>query len=125
MTVRVRGVQGITLFYHGLANVFGITGMQGQKGYKLKESTFAIKTPIPKQKNPAHRSKLRHSSGPCNSANRSIEEAADTIAYKIAEAEAKSFLASEAVKEAEKILSMQEEAESLVLLADEILERCK
>ena len=105
--------------------LLGITGMQGQKGFKLKESTFTTRNPTPKRKDPAHRSKFLYSSGPGNSADRSLEEASDTIAYKIAEAEAKSFLASEAVKEAEKILSMQEEAESLVLLADEILERCK
>lgn len=53
-----------------------------------------------------------------------IEEAAITAAYKIADSEAKSFLASEAVKEAEKIAQMAEETDSLLLLAKEIFERC-
>lgn len=90
---------------------------KGQKGYKLKETTCAPNTPTPKQH-------VTHRSRPLQSPDDYVE-ASDTIAYKIAEAEAKSFLASEAVKEAEKILSMQEEAESLLLLAEEIYERCK
>lgn len=98
--------------------------MQGPKGYRPRESTFATKTPMPRQKDPTQRSRLLQSSGLSNAANRS-GEAFDTIAYKIAEAEAKSFLASEAVKEAEKILGMQEEAESMLLLTQEIYERCK
>lgn len=97
---------------------------KGQKGYKLKEPNLGVKTPTPKQKDPANRSRLLQGTGLGNSADW-VEESSDTIAYKIAEAEAKSFLASEAVKEAEKILSMQEEAESLLLLTEEILERCK
>ncbi|URD94641.1 single myb histone [Musa troglodytarum] len=92
-----------------------------QKGYRLKESSFAIKTPTPKQKDPANRGRVH--SGSAYSID-SIEEAAITAAYKIADSEAKSFLASEAVKEAEKITKMAEETQSLLLLAKEIFERC-
>ncbi|CAL9755384.1 unnamed protein product [Musa acuminata subsp. burmannicoides] len=92
-----------------------------QKGYRLKESSFSIKTPTPKQKDPANHA--RGHSGSAYSID-SIEEAAITAAYKIADSEAKSFLASEAVKEAEKITKMAEETESLLLLAKEIFERC-
>lgn len=53
-----------------------------------------------------------------------IEEAAITAAYKIADSEAKSFLASEAVKEAEKIAQMAEETDALLILAKEIFQRC-
>ncbi|ONK69204.1 uncharacterized protein A4U43_C05F20430 [Asparagus officinalis] len=95
--------------------------IEGQKGYRLKDSTSATKTPTPKQKDPSQRSRVVQSSS--NSAD-SVGEAADTIAYKIAESEAKSFLASEAVKEAERIASMHEEAQSLLKLTEEIYERC-
>ncbi|KAG1367647.1 single myb histone 4 [Cocos nucifera] len=93
-----------------------------QKGYRLKDSSSAAKTPTLKQKDPANRSKLPQIVS-CNSLN-PIEDAAITAAYKIADAEAKSFLASEAVKEAEKISKMAEETDSLLLLAKEIFERC-
>ncbi|XP_010910098.1 single myb histone 4 [Elaeis guineensis] len=94
-----------------------------QKGYRLKDSSFATKTPTPKQKDPVNRLKLPQNSGSCNAINL-IEDAAITAAYKIADAEAKSFLASEAMKEAEKISKMAEETDSLLLLAKEIFERC-
>ncbi|XP_073007308.1 single myb histone 4-like isoform X2 [Typha latifolia] len=94
-----------------------------QKGYRLKDSCFATKTPTPKQKDPSHRSRTPQSSGLSNTID-PTEEAAITAAYKIADAEAKSFLASEAVKEYEKISKMAEETDALLLLAKEILEKC-
>ncbi|XP_020099057.1 single myb histone 4 [Ananas comosus] len=90
-----------------------------QKGYRLKDSSFAIKTPVPKQKDPANRSRVAQS---C--ANSNTISHAEAVAYKIAEAEAKSFLASEAVKEAEKIAKLAEESDALLSLAREIFERC-
>lgn len=92
-------------------------------GYKLKDPSFATKNPALKQKEPANRMKLLQGSSftiPVDP----IEEAAITAAYKIADAEAKAFLASEAVKEAEKISKMAEETDSLLMLAREIFERC-
>jgi hypothetical protein len=53
-----------------------------------------------------------------------VEEAAEAAAYKIAEAENKSFMAAEAVKEAERISEMADETDSLLQLAKEIFEQC-
>ncbi|XP_058068623.1 single myb histone 4 isoform X3 [Magnolia sinica] len=94
-----------------------------QNGYKLKESSFATKTPTPKQKDPVHRSRAAQNSGLVNYGE-TLEEAAMAAAYKIADAEAKSFLACEAVKEAERVARMAEETDSLLQLAKEISEQC-
>lgn len=96
---------------------------KGSRGYQLKDPSFGIKTPTPKQKEPANRLKQPHASGFTKPID-PVEEAATTAAYKIADAEAKAFLASEAVKEAEKISKMAEETDSLLMLAKEIFERC-
>ncbi|KAI3524754.1 hypothetical protein L1887_03418 [Cichorium endivia] len=53
-----------------------------------------------------------------------LEEAAVSAAYKVAEAENKSFVAAEAVKEAERVSKMAEEAEAFLQLAKEIYDRC-
>lgn len=45
-------------------------------------------------------------------------------AFKIADAEAKSFLASEAVKESERVSRMAEETDSVLQTAKEIFEQC-
>ncbi|XP_039116407.1 single myb histone 4-like [Dioscorea cayenensis subsp. rotundata] len=96
---------------------------KGLKGYMLKES-FATKTPTPRQKDLTHhRPKMPHISGFCRTTN-AIEEASITAAYKIADAEAKAYLASEAIKEAEKVSRMAEETDSLLQIAKEIYERC-
>ncbi|XP_020596283.1 single myb histone 4-like [Phalaenopsis equestris] len=96
---------------------------KGSRGYQLKDPSFAIKTPTPMQKEPANRLKPLQASGFTKPID-PVEEAATTAAYKIADAEAKAFLASEAVKEAEKISKMAEETDSLLMLAKEIFERC-
>ncbi|XP_043722646.1 telomere repeat-binding factor 4-like [Telopea speciosissima] len=91
-----------------------------QNCYKKKEdSSFGTRAPPPKQIRP------RQSQNPGFIASvDAVEEAAAAAAYKIAEAESKSFVASGAVAEAEKIAKMAEEAESLVLLAKQIFEQC-
>lgn len=53
-----------------------------------------------------------------------VEEAAEAAANKIAEAENKSFVAAEAVKEAERIAKMAEETDSMLQLAKDIFEKC-
>ncbi|PQM40505.1 hypothetical protein Pyn_21686 [Prunus yedoensis var. nudiflora] len=53
-----------------------------------------------------------------------IEESAVAAAYKIADAENKSFVAAEAVKEFERLSEMAEEAQSTLQAAAEILEKC-
>lgn len=56
--------------------------------------------------------------------NMEMEEASISAAYMIVDAENKSFLASEAVKESERVMKMCEDAECFLLLAKEIHERC-
>ncbi|KAL3830002.1 hypothetical protein ACJIZ3_018804 [Penstemon smallii] len=52
-----------------------------------------------------------------------VEEAAVSAAYKIAEAENKSFVAAESMKEAERVSTMAEEMESLLQFATDCLDR--
>lgn len=61
---------------------------------------------------------------PTTKAGDTVEEAAEAAAYKIAEAENKSVVAAEAVKEAERISEMAEDSDSLLQLAKEIFEKC-
>ncbi|XVE54042.1 hypothetical protein DITRI_Ditri03aG0050800 [Diplodiscus trichospermus] len=89
--------------------------------YKIrKDETFGTKTPRPKQKD--MRLKQFHNSG-CITCD-AVEEASVTAAYLIAEAENKSFVAAEAVKEAERVSKMAEDSDSLLQLAKEIFETC-
>ncbi|KAF5788598.1 putative transcription factor MYB-related family [Helianthus annuus] len=92
-----------------------------QNGYRLRrEVVNGTKGPIPKPKE--IRPRL---SGPINShLGETLEEAAVAAAYKVAEAENKSFVAAEAVKEAERVSKMAEEAEAFLQLAKEIYEKC-
>ncbi|XP_022754865.1 single myb histone 3-like isoform X2 [Durio zibethinus] len=85
--------------------------------YKIrKEERFGTKTPSPKQK--GVRSKQLHIT--CDA----VEEASVNAAYLVAEAENKSFVAAEAVKEAERVSKMAEDMDSLLQLAKEIFETC-
>ncbi|KAK6126787.1 hypothetical protein DH2020_039476 [Rehmannia glutinosa] len=54
-----------------------------------------------------------------------VEEAAVSAAYKIAEAENKSFVAAEAVKEAERVSNMAEDMESLLQFASDCFDQKK
>ncbi|ESR39831.1 telomere repeat-binding factor 4 [Citrus sinensis] len=90
--------------------------------YKIrKETSIGVKTPTPKQKD----ARLRP---PRNSAlmtsREIVEEASITAAYRIAEAENKSFLAAEAFKEAERVSKMAEDTDAMLQLVKEIYERC-
>lgn len=80
---------------------------------------MGTKTPTPKQKD----IRLRQNSGVVSSGE-TMEEAAITAAYKVAEAENKSFLAAEAVKEAERVSKMAEDTDSMLQLVKEIYEQC-
>lgn len=53
-----------------------------------------------------------------------LEESARAAAHSIAEAEYRSYLAAEQMKEAERIYFMAENTESMMQLANEILEQC-
>ncbi|PNS93025.1 hypothetical protein POPTR_018G066300v4 [Populus trichocarpa] len=93
-----------------------------QNFYKIKKaSSFGTKTPTPKQKEV--RPKPEQNTGLINSGD-TVAEAADDAAYMVAEAENKSFVATEAVKESERVSKMAEDANSLLQLANEILEKC-
>ena len=96
--------------------------MQVQNGYKIKKETlFGTKTPTPKQKDirkqQSHDSRLITSIG-------TVQDAANMAAYKVADAENKSVLAAESVREAEILLKKAEDADSMLKLLKEIYEQC-
>lgn len=96
--------------------------MQVKNGYKLKkEALLGSKTPTPKQKD-IRPQQLQ--SFVLTTSVKKLKEISDTAAYKIADAENKSFLAAEAMKEAERILKMAEETELILHLVIQIEERC-
>ncbi|XP_062204227.1 glycylpeptide N-tetradecanoyltransferase 1-like [Phragmites australis] len=98
------------------------------KFYRLTDS-FATKTPGPikastlKQKDPSKPSKASKNLGVFATVSPALEAAA-AAAVKVADAEAKAHLAHEHMMEAERILKIAEETESLLTLAAEIYERC-
>ncbi|KAJ8766694.1 hypothetical protein K2173_004518 [Erythroxylum novogranatense] len=93
-----------------------------QNCYRIKKtSSFATKTPSPKRKE--LQSRQLDITGFSKSED-TFEEAAAAAAYRVADAENKSFVAAEAVKEAERVSRIAEEADSLVEVAKEIIERC-
>ncbi|KAH9610330.1 hypothetical protein KSS87_017170 [Heliosperma pusillum] len=57
--------------------------------------------------------------------NESLEEAAKTAAYKVAEAEEKTYFAALSVREAERLSKLQEESDAMLQLAQEIYDTCK
>lgn len=96
--------------------------LQVQNCYKINnETALTIKTPSQKQKD--NRPRQAHSSA--LSSGETLGEAAKAAAYMIADAENRSFVAAEAMKEAERISKMAEETDSMLLLVKEIYEHCK
>ncbi|KAK4774626.1 hypothetical protein SAY86_009561 [Trapa natans] len=97
-----------------------------QNGYKLKEETSSGVKALPLlEKDVQHRQFQPFATTTPNiKFGETVEEAAIAAAYKIAEAENKTFVAAEAVKEAERVSKMAEDADSMLLLAREILDRC-
>lgn len=81
-----------------------------------------MKTPTPKQKDV--RLRLLQNSA-LTTLGETVEEASITAAYRIAEAENKSFLAAEAVKEAERVSKMAEDTDVMLQLVRDIYEQCK
>ncbi|XP_071706336.1 telomere repeat-binding factor 4 [Rutidosis leptorrhynchoides] len=93
-----------------------------QNCYRLrKELENGSKGPIPKAKEIGPRIFAVNNS---QHVGETLQEAAVTAAYKVAEAENKSFVAAEAVKEAERVSRMAEEAEAFLHLAQQIYDRC-
>lgn len=83
--------------------------------------TVGSRTSSPKQKNAG--SSQSPASG-SKSSKEMIMEAAQTAAYRVAEAENKAFLAAEAVKEFEKFSKLAEETDSILQLTKEIYKQC-
>ncbi|XP_076931624.1 telomere repeat-binding factor 4-like [Bidens hawaiensis] len=92
-----------------------------QNCYRLRSGAVnGTQGPIPKPKETWPRLSTTYNSH----LGETLEEAAVAAAYKVAEAENKSFVAAEAVKEAERVSKLAEEAEAFLQLAKEIYERC-
>ncbi|PIN22958.1 hypothetical protein CDL12_04310 [Handroanthus impetiginosus] len=90
-----------------------------QKCYKLKEgAVLDTKSPAARQKDAQPRPVQI-----IGYIGDTVEEAAVSAAYKIAEAENKSFVAAESVKEAERVSTMAEQMESLLQFAIDCFEQ--
>ncbi|XP_021817252.1 telomere repeat-binding factor 4-like [Prunus avium] len=95
-----------------------------QNGYKLKkDATFGTKTPTPTRNHRDIRPRKLQNSGSMTFTE-TVQDAAETAAYKLADAEEKSFVAAVAMKEADRISKMTEDNESVLQLIEEIYERC-
>nr|CAB3474035.1 unnamed protein product [Digitaria exilis] len=98
------------------------------KFYRLADS-FATRTPAPikasapKQKDPSKLSKASKNLGFFASSSPGLD-AAMAAAVKVSEAEARAHEAHDQMMEAERILKMAEETESLLTIAAEIYDRC-
>ncbi|XP_065869245.1 telomere repeat-binding factor 4-like isoform X2 [Euphorbia lathyris] len=89
-----------------------------QNCYRIsKDAVLGMRTSTPKPKDvrpPRH----------VSNSSKTLEKVAVAAAYKVAEAENKSFLAAEAVKEAERVSKMAENTNSMLQLMKEIHEQC-
>ncbi|RLN23641.1 single myb histone 4 [Panicum miliaceum] len=98
------------------------------RSYRLTDS-FATRTPAPikasapKQKDPSKPSKVSKNLGLFATSSPALE-AAIAAAAKVADAEVKAHDAHDQMMEAERILKMAEETESLLTIAAEIYDRC-
>ncbi|XP_027175881.1 single myb histone 4-like [Coffea eugenioides] len=90
-----------------------------QNSYRIKKDLLeGSKTPVPKPRDvqPRQAQSIGYLAD-------TVEEATVSAAYTIAEAENKSFVVAEAVKESERVSRMSEDAESMLQLAHEIFDR--
>ncbi|CAJ1950903.1 unnamed protein product [Sphenostylis stenocarpa] len=99
------------------------------QGKLEKDASSGTKSTSPKPKDvwpPQSQPQTQRQSPPSvfTASNETIKEAADTAAYRVADAESKSYLAAEAVKEAEKISLLVEHSDSMLQLAKDIYEQC-
>lgn len=94
---------------------------QVHNSYRIKKDILeGSKSPIPKPKDvqPRQVQSIGYFAD-------TLEEATVSAAYTIAEAENKSFVVAEAVKESERVSRMSEDADSMLQLALEIFDRSK
>ncbi|TKY64332.1 Telomere repeat-binding factor 5 [Spatholobus suberectus] len=95
-----------------------------QNCYKIKrEASMGTKSPAPKQKD-VRSPQWQSPASAFMASDEKIKEAADTAADRVAVAESKSYLAAEAIKEAEKISLLVEHSDSMLQLAKDIYEQC-
>ncbi|CAI9753745.1 unnamed protein product [Fraxinus pennsylvanica] len=92
-----------------------------QDCYKIKEAALGTKTAVLKERE-VKLSPLQNL--PSISSKETVEDAATIAARKIAEAQNKSLVAAEAVKESERLSEMAEDADSSLLIFKEMLEQC-
>lgn len=88
--------------------------LQVQNCYKIKNGAVLETRPPPPRQKDVQQPRQIQSIGHLGD---TVEEAAAYAAYKIAEAENKSFVAAESVKEAERVARMAEDMESLLQFA--------
>lgn len=106
--------------FHG----FLYATLQVQNCYKVrKDNSLAVKTPTPKQKDV--RPRIPQYMGGLMPSGETVEDVARAAAYKVADAENKSFLAAEAVKEAERVAKMAEDTDSMLQMIKDVYEQCK
>ncbi|KAJ7946590.1 Telomere repeat-binding factor like [Quillaja saponaria] len=93
-----------------------------QNCYKIKKDTLlGTRTPAPKQKDV--RPRQSPTSGLLTS-NVTVKDAANTAACRVADAEYKSYLAADAVRDAERTSKLSEDTHSMLQLLNKIWERC-
>ncbi|KAL3528608.1 hypothetical protein ACH5RR_007930 [Cinchona calisaya] len=92
-----------------------------QNCFKMKDVSLGAKTPTPKQKDVCSRASQKIGS---DTSTGTWKDAAIIAACRIVEAENKSFIAAEAVKEYERIVEMAEDTESALLLVKDIYNQC-
>ncbi|KAL1340806.1 hypothetical protein AAHE18_09G041200 [Arachis hypogaea] len=96
-----------------------------QNCYKIKKDYSPVpKSPVAVKKNVWPQRQQPPPPPEFVASNETIKEAAETAAYRIAEAESKSYLAAEAVKEAERIAHLAEDAEAMLQLVQQIYDAC-
>ncbi|CAA2964902.1 telomere repeat-binding factor 4-like [Olea europaea subsp. europaea] len=91
-----------------------------QDRYKIKDAALGTDTPMPKERE-VQPSPSQNSP---SIISEKIKDASAIAAQKIAEAQNKSLMVAEAVKEAGRISEMAEDADSVLLYFKEILEQC-
>ncbi|WJX92137.1 hypothetical protein P8452_73820 [Trifolium repens] len=89
-----------------------------QNCYKIKKETSLV------TKSPSSKQKVVRPQQQSSASDDMLDCAADTAAYIVAEAENKSYLAVEAVKETERISRLAEENDAMLLLAEQLYKQC-
>lgn len=92
------------------------------------ENSYRIKKEVLEKSKTAATAKQKHV-GPRQFPNNAYlgdtaEEAAITAAYKVAEAENKSFVAAEAAKEAERVSKMEEDSDNSLQIYKDLFDKC-